>query len=431
MHMNKNEKIALPKLRFLQFVDAPAWNVKNFGKLSAPVTDRAGTNKYILMSVTSGIGLIPQIEKFGREIAGNAYSSYYVIKKNDFAYNKSATKRFPEGYISMLTEYEEAALPNSIFTCFRIVDEGCVPQFFDHLFHNNYHGSWLRKYIEVGARAHGSLSVDTKHLWNMPIALPRKGEQKKIADCLSSLDDLIAAENKKLDALRTHKKGLMQKLFPAESETVPEWRFPEFRNSGEWEERKFGELCNFIRGPFGGALKKEIFVRDGYAVYEQSHAIYGDFHSFRYYITEEKYDELKRFSVNANDIIMSCSGTMGKFEIVPEGSKEGVINQALLKLTVKKGSDVKFVKKTLELDINQEKLLSQSAGGAIKNVVAVSQMKEIPFLMPYISEQQKIANCLSGVDDLIAEQAKKIETLKIHKKGLMQGLFPSIEEVVE
>jgi type I restriction enzyme S subunit len=159
--MNKNKKTAVPQLRFLQFEDSAAWRIKSFGELIIPVNDRARTKKYILMSVTSGIGLIPQIEKFGREIAGNAYKSYYVIKKNDFAYNKSATKQFPEGYISMLIDYEEAALPNSIFTCFRIVDKDCVPKFFDHLFHNNYHGSWLRKYIEVGARAHGSLSLAT------------------------------------------------------------------------------------------------------------------------------------------------------------------------------------------------------------------------------------------------------------------------------
>ena len=90
-----------------------------------------GENKYTLMSVTSGVGLIPQAEKFGREIAGDSYKNYIVIKKYDFAYNKSATKRFPEGYISMLREYDTAAVPNSIFTCFRITDSESYPLFFD------------------------------------------------------------------------------------------------------------------------------------------------------------------------------------------------------------------------------------------------------------------------------------------------------------
>ncbi len=261
---------------------------------------------------------------------------------------------------------------------------------------------------------------------NCPILLPIDlDEQQKIASCLSSIDELISAETQKLEALKSHKKGLMQQLFPAEGETLPKLRFEEFRGSGEWEVMKLGELCKFIRGPFGGALKKEIFVADGYAVYEQYHAIYNDFNSIRYYITKEKYSELKRFSVLPGDIIMSCSGTMGKFAIVPAKPKEGVINQALLKLTVKEGSDIDFIKTTLELPVNQEKLLSQAAGGAIKNVVEVALLKEITVSMPSLKEQHKISSFLSSLNELIDEQSDKIKMLHKHKKGLMQGLFPN------
>jgi type I restriction enzyme, S subunit len=211
---------------------------------------------------------------------------------------------------------------------------------------------------------------------------------------------------------------------------IPELRFPEFLKEREWEEVKFDKLCKFIRGPFGGALKKEIFVKEGYAVFEQSHAIYNDFNSFRYFITDEKFNELKRFSVQPFDIIMSCSGTMGKFAIVPEDTKKGIINQALLKLTVKEGYDVYFVKEILELPANQNKLLSQSAGGAIKNVVEVAQIKEINLSVPNLKEQQKIAACLSSLDNLIEAHTKKLDAIKEHKKGLMQNLFPQEGEKV-
>lgn len=205
---------------------------------------------------------------------------------------------------------------------------------------------------------------------------------------------------------------------------IPKLRFPEFIKSEEWGNTKLGEICKFVRGPFGGSLKKEIFVKDGYAVYEQTHAIYEKFDSFRYYITEEKFNELKRFSVDSSDIIMSCSGTMGKFAIIPKHSKKGVINQALLKLTVKKEFNVNFIKTTLELPENQEKLLSQSAGGAIKNVVSVNQIKDIFVFVPNLLEQKKIADCLSSLDSIISAQSQKIELLKEHKKGLLQNLFP-------
>ncbi len=246
--MSKNIKGAIPKWRFESFDSYPKWNIKKLGCLMKPINERAGDKKYILMSVTSGVGLIPQVEKFGREIAGNSYKNYYVIRKNDFAYNKSSTKEFPEGYISMLKEYEEAAIPNSIFTCFRVIDDEYEPLFFEQLFNTNYHGKWLRKYIEIGARAHGALSIDTKHLWNMPVAVPKLPEQQKIADCLSSIDDLISAEEKKLLLLNDYKKGWMQKLFPAEGKTIPEWRFPEFRDSGDWENTTIEKIADYENG---------------------------------------------------------------------------------------------------------------------------------------------------------------------------------------
>ena len=181
-------------------------------------------------------------------------------------------------------------------------------------------------------------------------------------------------------------------------------RFPEF--TGGWEEKSIGQICKFVRGPFGSALKKEFFVKDGYAVYEQSHAIYSDFNSFRYYITDEKFEELKRFSVQPKDIIMSCSGTMGKFAIVPMDAKEGVINQALLKLTSQKGYYYKFIKSVLELPNIQNKLLSQSAGGAIKNIVGIAEIKQICIQVPELKEQEKIAKFLSLLDERIGAQTK-------------------------
>ena len=95
---------------------------------------------------------------------------------------------------------------------------------------------------------------------------------------------------------------------------------------------KLGDVCDFVRGPFGGALKKDSFVSSGYAVYEQQHAIYQNT-NIRYFIDSEKYNDLIRFKVSPNDIIVSCSGTIGKTYIIPNDAPKGIINQALLKLT--------------------------------------------------------------------------------------------------
>lgn len=424
--MNEKSKTIVPKLRFCQFKDKPEWNVYKLGELSVPIKKRAGSNKYMLMSVTSGIGLVPQIEKFGREIAGNAYKHYYVIKKNDFAYNKSATKLFPEGYISMLTDYEEAALPNSIFTCFRITAKQCDPEFFNQLFQNNYHGAWLRKYIEAGSRAHGALSVNPKHLWNMPVPLPESAEQRRIAGCLAVLDDLIIAEEKKLSVLKDYKKGFMQKLFPAEGTNVPEWRFPEFRNDIDWKSVTLSELANFRRGsfpqPYGldkwydekkGMPFIQVFdVGDNMKVKED---------------TKNRISELaKKQSVfiPAGTVIVTIQGSIGRVAIT---QFDAYIDRTLL-LFEKFYIDIdkRFIAYSLQLLFEAEK--KRAPGGTIKTITK-EVLSSFRIALPQINEQQKIADFFCSTEELLSAQTKKIEALKQYKKGLMQGLFPSIEEV--
>ena len=426
MRMNKKKEI-VPKLRFPEFI-GDKLKITKLGKISSVVKEKAGENKYTLMSVTSGVGLIPQTEKFGREIAGDSYKNYIVIRKYDFAYNKSATKQFPEGYISMLGEYDIAAVPNSIFTCFRITGNESYPPFFDYLWHNNYHGHWLRKYIEVGARAHGALSVDTKHLWSMPLALPDFKEQQKIADCLSSIDELIDAESRKLKALEKYKKGLMQKLFPAEGKTLPEWRFPEFQGCGEWKLQKLKLICDFQEGY---AFSSSDFVtNDIDSNYIQVVRITDinnkNSNTDKVFVNMDliKRNDLYKYLISKNDLILSLTGAAG-FNFFIWNTNIAVLNQRTLKLIPKdeKNHAIKFlIEPLIHKEINMH-------GTGQNNNLSKEVLKNVEIVLPTsFKEQQKIADCLSEVDKIITEQSNKVEQLKAHKKGLMQGLFPSLEE---
>lgn len=423
MRMNKKKEI-VPKLRFPEFI-GDKLKITKLGKISSVVKEKAGENKYTLMSVTSGVGLIPQTEKFGREIAGDSYKNYIVIRKYDFAYNKSATKQFPEGYISMLGEYDIAAVPNSIFTCFRITGNESYPPFFDYLWHNNYHGHWLRKYIEVGARAHGALSVDTKHLWSMPLALPDFKEQQKIADCLSSIDELIDAESRKLKALEKYKKGLMQKLFPAEGKTMPEWRFSEFQDCEEWETVKLEKLALYRRGsfpqPYGlpewydeksGMPFIQVFDVDDNMKLKSN--------------TKNKISELaaqQSVFIPKGTLIITIQGSIGRVAIT---QYDAYIDRTLL-LFEKffRKIDKTFLAYNLQLLFDIEK---QKAPGGIIKTITKQALSEFLTSIPQIEEQEKIAGCLSEVDTMITEQSNKVEQLKAHKKGLMQGLITTLEE---
>ena len=417
MRMNKKKEI-VPKLRFPEFIGGKL-KITKLGKISSIVKEKAGENRYTLMSVTSGVGLIPQAEKFGREIAGDSYKNYVVIRKYDFAYNKSATKQFPEGYISMLIEYDIAAVPNSIFTCFRITDNESYPPFFNYLWHNNYHGHWLRKYIEVGARAHGALSVDTKHLWSMPLALPDFKEQQKIADCLSSIDELIDAESRKLKVLEKYKKGLMQKLFPAEGKNLPEWRFPEFQGCGEWKYEKIGEIGKVITGKTPSTSDSALWDGDIQFVTPTD-------------ITEGKYQLYTQRTIvktpkmkvlPKHTIMFTCIASIGKMAL---SLYPCITNQQINSIVPKSCYNNEFIYYSL-----LQKTFLIKAGLANSTLPIINKTDFTKIQVPVIldkKEQQKIADCLSEVDTIITEQLSKVEQLKAHKKGLMQGLFPSLEE---
>lgn len=195
-----------------------------------------------------------------------------------------------------------------------------------------------------------------------------------------------------------------------------------------WEKKKLVDVCGFVRGPFGGSLKKNIFKADGYAVYEQQHAIYDQFEDIRYFIDENKFNEMKRFELNSGDLIMSCSGTMGKIAIVPENIKKGIINQALLKLTPspKKISTV-FLKLWMQSESFQDSLKEYSGGAAIQNVASVAILKQIEIPLPPLPEQQRIVSILDEAFAAIAKaKANAEQNLKNAKElfeSYLQGVF--------
>ncbi|MBI5522404.1 MAG: restriction endonuclease subunit S [Desulfarculus sp.] len=162
----------------------------------------------------------------------------------------------------------------------------------------------------------------------------------------------------------------------------------------EWQTKALGNVCEFVRGPFGGSLKKSVFVEDGFAVYEQQHAIYNQFEAIRYFIDETKFREMQRFELRPNDLIMSCSGTMGKVAIVPGKIRQGIINQALLKLTPSDKISPQFLKYWMDSTSFQDSLKDQSGGVAIQNVASVSILKEIKISLPPLPEQQRIVGTL-------------------------------------
>lgn len=190
---------------------------------------------------------------------------------------------------------------------------------------------------------------------------------------------------------------------------------------------ELGKIAEFVRGPFGGSLKKNIFVNDGIAVYEQQHAIYNQFDQIRYFIDESKFNEMKRFEVKPNDLIMSCSGTMGKVAIVPEGVKKGIINQALLKITPSSKLDSRFLEYYMKSTIFFEFLNADVKGAAIKNVASVKELKKIPIMVISLKEQRttvaKLDQAFAAIDQAKANIEKNIANAKELFQSKLNQIF--------
>ena len=189
-----------------------------------------------------------------------------------------------------------------------------------------------------------------------------------------------------------------QRVMDGARAVVDNWR-PRIAVDPEWPMVHLGDVCKLKRGPFGGSLKKDIFTQAGYAVYEQRHAISGNFDVFRYFVDGCKYKEMEGFAVFPEDIIMSCSGTMGRTAIIPDDARPGIINQALLKLTTTDKVLNTFVKIWMD-SANFQKFIEDIAfGAAIKNVASVNVIKGLQIPLPTLETQRAI------VAEIEAEQA--------------------------
>jgi type I restriction enzyme S subunit len=276
---------------------------------------------------------------------------------------------------------------------------------------------------EVGVHQRHWISIFSK----LRIAIPKNPkEQQKIASCLSSLDEIIATYGQKLNLLKDHKKGMMQNLFPQEGEKVPKYRFKEFEKDGEWELKPFSKYIKLYRG----SSPRPIIEYQTQGVDGVNWIKIGDTGSVTDFVIRSVSEKItpkgaeKSRAVKRGELILANSMSYGSTYLL---EIEGCIYDGWFVLReYDEVFDKQFLLQLLNSEFMQNQYKKLAAGGIVQNISS-----EIVYstLLPKTSktEQQKIASCLSSLDALITAQGEKIEQLKLHKKGLMQGLFPKIE----
>ena len=270
------------------------------------------------------------------------------------------------------------------------------------------------KLAEMESKTHGATMkhIVKKDFDNTTIPYPSIENQTEIAERLRRITALTEKQKKQLLLLDQLVKSRFIELF-GDPETNPKG----------WEQLTVGDVCaSIVRGPFGSALKKEFFVSPSdttYKVYEQKHAIQKSATIGTYYITAEKYNELRRFECRSGDILMSCSGTMGELYQLPAGCERGIINQALCKFTLNdRILPIVFLVYMRETIGNLE-----TKGSGIQNIAAVSYVKAMPINLPPIELQEQFAAFVEQVDKSKLAVQKGLQKLEILKKSLMQQYF--------
>ena len=261
--------------------------------------------------------------------------------------------------------------------------------------------------------------VSMKVFWEHQIPLPPLHEQKRIAAILDKAD---AIRRKRQHAVNLADDFLRSVFLDMFGDPVT--------NPKGWEVQTIVGLASkekysIKRGPFGGALKKEIFVEKGYLVYEQYHALNNDFSFARYYIDEKKYQELKAFEVHEGDILISCSGVnLGRLAIVPKGSAEGIINQALLKVKLDESKMLNEMFLSIFTHPNfKREFFGDNRGSGVPNFPPMSTFKEFGFIVPPIKEQLKFIAIVDSVKQLKQRINSSYELTKDKFNSLSQKAF--------
>ena len=403
--MNNQTQIIIAKLRFPKFIDSSDWVEKCLGAIT-----KITIGEFVIKTKQNPKSEFPVYN------GGISYTGFYEDYNNEANQIVISARGANAGFVNLVKKKYWAG--NSCYSV-SVIDYNAID--LEFLF---YYIKENQKRFTDNQQAANIPSVSKsdvqKFIINYPLNIL---EQQKIASCLSSLDDLITAHTQKLQALKQHKKGLMQNLFPAEGETVPKLRFKGFEDSGEWVEKTLDNLTTKIGDGLHSTPK--YYDSGDYFFINGNNLIGGKIEIGNNTKRVDKYEyELHKKELSSNTILLSINGTIGNIAVY--NNEKVILGKSACYINIdSKKTNLYFIIYYLQTQVVNEYFISELTGSTIKNLSLKSIKNTIVFL-PKIEEQQKIATCLYSLDELITAQSQKIENLKQHKKGLMQQLFPQI-----
>jgi type I restriction enzyme S subunit len=420
-----------PKLRFPEFRDAAGWEEKRLDEVLTPIVREIKKPK----EVYTGLGLRSHGKgtflKSLEDPKKNAMEYLYEVKCDDLIVNITFAW---EGAVAIACPSDDGALVSHRFPTYTFAKGMASPEFFKYIILDK-HFVYNLGVISPGGAGRNRV-LNKKDFLKLKVMLPDLKEQQKIVEFLTTVDETIAAQGRKLNTLESYKKALMQQLFPREGETQPRFRFPEFQNGGEWEEMPLSALVGSLNAGVSVNSGNRPATGDEIGILKTSAVTNGIFEPQENKVVFDEVEIARvKEPVQGDTIIISRMNTpalVGANAYVETSLENIFLPDRLWAVKPKPGTETSM--RFVALILGSEKgraALSKLATGSSDSMKNITKQDVLGFLImaPPPAEQQHIANCFASLDDLIAAHTQKLSALKSHRNGLMQNLFPSSQKV--
>ncbi|ANQ65721.1 restriction endonuclease subunit S [Staphylococcus equorum] len=411
-----NEVKNVPELRFSDFSEE--WKSEKLGNISDRVKRKnQNLESKMPLTISGNLGLVDQVTYFSKSVSAKNLENYTLIKKGEFAYNKSYSNGYPLGAIKRLEKYDKGVL-STLYICFR--------------FNENQNTEYMKQYFETskwhkevsaiaveGARNHGLLNISVNEFFTVLLSIPSLNEQNKIGEFFNKLDRQIELEEQKLSLLEEQKKGYMQKLFSQEL------RFKD-ENGDDYPEWMETNIRNTFDNKGGTALEKEFDNNGTHKVISiGSYSMNSTYNEQNLRINKNEFTE--KYLLNEGDLAMVLNdktkegNIIGKSIYIDEDDKY-IYNQRTERLIPVTGNNHKFLWYLMNSEQFRKKI-KQMMQGATQVYINYNSIKDLSIYLPILEEQNKIENFLGDIFNIIKNQSDKVELLKRRKKGFLQKMF--------
>ncbi|MBO2704540.1 restriction endonuclease subunit S [Lactiplantibacillus plantarum] len=394
----KNENL-VPKVRFKGFSDP--WEQRKLKNIAIRVRGNDGRMELPTLTISATQGWLNQKDRFSENIAGKEQKNYTLLKKGQLSYNHGNSKTAKYGAVFKLDIYTEALVPR-VYHSFTVKHNNSA-DFIEYLFATGSPNRELRKLVSSGARMDGLLNISFDAFFNINLQVPIATEQMKIAKFFRKTDNLIAANEDKLEQLKTLKKLMMQKIFSQE------WRFKGFTDP--WEQRKLGELFNERKEKSSQGELLSVTINSGIVKFDtldRKNNSSADKSNYR----------VVRYGDIAYNSMRMWQGASGL------SMYNGIVSPAYTVITPRTNTDAGFMAVNFKRK-SMIQVFQRNSQGLTSDTwnLKFPVLKNIRISIPKITEQQIITELFTVINNLIAANEDKLNQLKKLKKYLMQNMF--------